>query len=68
MLGFRQQNRRRKSIGSVMVRRAGIEPARLAVGDFELACEGVFVGKRGESERRFVWLKAIVNQYVRVIW
>ncbi len=50
-----------------MVPGAGIEPARLAAGDFELACKGVFVGKRGESERRFIRLNVIINQQVSVI-
>jgi hypothetical protein len=45
----------------------GIELVCVGAGDFELACKGVFVGKRGESERRFIWLKVIINQQVSVI-
>jgi len=36
-----------------MVPGAGIEPARLAAGDFELAIYSVCIGRCGEGERRF---------------
>ena len=35
-----------------MVPGAGIEPARLAAGDFEFAFDSVCTGKKGEAERR----------------
>ena len=46
---------------------AGLEPARLAAGDFELAFEGVCLGKWGEAERRLRQVKVIVNQWVSVV-
>lgn len=41
---------------------AGIEPARLAAGYFELAIYGVCLGKWGEGERRLVKVKVIIDQ------
>ena len=44
--GFKQKAALRCSSGFFnLVPGAGIEPARLAAGDFELACEGVRLGK-----------------------
>ena len=45
-----------------MVPGAGIEPARLAAGDFEFAFLGVCVGKRSEVERKLKQVKVITNQ------
>ena len=50
-----------------MVPGAGIELTRLGAGNFELACEGVCLGKWGEGERRLSSVKVIVNQWVSVI-
>ena len=41
---------------------AGIEPARLAAGDFESLCEVLCLGKRCEAERRLKKEKVITDQ------
>ena len=51
----------------IVVPGAGIEPARLAAGDFELAIYGVCIGKWGEGKRRLFKEKAILNQELSVI-
>ena len=45
-----------------MVPGAGIEPARLAAGDFESLCEVLCQGKRCEAERRLKKEKVITDQ------
>jgi len=45
---------------------AGIEPARLAAGDFELAIYGVRIGKGGEVEGELIQVKEFTNQMLSV--
>ncbi len=49
-------------------RGGGIEPARLAAGDFELAVYSVCIGKGGEFECGLIQVKEFMNQSVSVFY